>query len=121
MTRKAHDKIAAGLSDALAFAQGDETKGRIANAAKAAPRPLTPTQKRALLAFPATGNRSAYPGLRLPTLWALCKLGLIRKTTLPGAGALFSPTTAFRFALTATGKAAADAFRSIAPENSNRD
>ena len=30
MTKPAHDKIAAGLSDAHAFAQGDETKGRIA-------------------------------------------------------------------------------------------
>ena len=38
MTR-AHDKIAAGLSEVLAFAQGDETKGRIAKAAKVAPRP----------------------------------------------------------------------------------
>lgn len=116
MTRKAHDKIAAGLSDALAFAQGDETKGRIANAAKASPRPLTPTQKRALLAFPATGNRSAYPGLRLTTIWALCKLGLVRNTTLPCAGALFSPTTAFRFALTPAGQAARKAIEERAAD-----
>jgi len=39
MTKPAHDKIAAGLSEVLAFAQGDETKGRIAKAAKVAPRP----------------------------------------------------------------------------------
>ena len=39
MTKPAHDKIAAGLSEVLAFAPGDETKGRIAKAAKVAPRP----------------------------------------------------------------------------------
>lgn len=39
MTKPAHDKIAAGLSEVLAFAQWDETKGRIAKAAKVAPRP----------------------------------------------------------------------------------
>ena len=39
MTKPANDKITASLSDALAFAQGDETNGRIAKAAKVAPRP----------------------------------------------------------------------------------
>ena len=105
MTRKAHDKIAAGLSDALAFAQGDETNGRIAALAKATLPTLTPAQERALLWLPADGSPSDHAGhgdQRLFALDRLLALIELEETDLVD----FAPEYGGTFALTPAGQAA---------------
>ena len=104
MTKPAHDKIAAGLSDALAFAQGNETKGKIANAAEALPT-LTPAQERALLWM--------RPGVALTArtlsaehfrrMMEIEALGLVHMKPSTLAAALFGPCA---WSLTPAGQAA---------------
>jgi len=113
MTRKAHDKIAAGLSDALAFAHGDETKGRIAAPAKAAPRPLTPAQKRALLWLPADGGYCLgyIPHPDKPPFFELLAAGMVeqdRLNSLAGIRVSFRLTPAGQAARKAIEERAAD-------------
>jgi len=114
MTRKAHDKIAAGLSDALAFAQGDETKGRIASAAEALPT-LTPAQERALLWLPADGSPRDHAGhgdQRLFALDRLLALIELEETDLVD----FAPEYGGTFSLTPAGQAARKAIEEMTAE-----
>lgn len=80
MTKPAYDKIAGGLTEAIAFAEGDASKGRVA-----APR-LTSAQRRALLWLPADGRWQAHVKSaetsrpRRDTLWTVCQIRLVEKT-----------------------------------------
>ena len=112
MTKPAHDKIAAGLSEVLAFAQGDETKGRIANAADAAPT-LTPAQERALLWLPADGGYCVgyIPHPDRPPFYELLAAGMVKQDRLNSmAGSRVS------FRLTPAGQAARMAIEKEAAE-----
>lgn len=114
MTKPAHDKIAAGLSDAHAFAQGDETKGRIANAVEALPT-LTPAQERALLWLPADGSPRDCVDHGDPRLFSLDRLFALMD--LEEAGLVdFAPEYGGTFAITPAGQAARKAIAKEAPD-----
>lgn len=59
---------------------------------------MSPAQGEALLKFNLGDVKSAYGAqCRLPTLWALVRLGYLKDVTPRGPGAFFSPTTHYQF------------------------
>lgn len=59
---------------------------------------MTPAQSKALHKFTIGETDSAFgKQCRLPTLWALVRLGYLKNVTQRGPGSMFSPTTHYKF------------------------